>query len=140
MFTDYYSILAVSPDASPSEIRAAYRRLAQIHHPDVGGTPANFHAVQEAYDALSDPTRRRAYDAWRGELRVARSTHVAPTPAHSAESPEPLIPSEPLRPPRSTVPGPGSPLVDFERLFQEFDEFFDRLERQFLRPSWGRND
>ncbi len=140
MFPNYYSILAIRSDASPGEIRAAYRCLAKLHHPDVAGVPANFHAVQEAYDALSDPASRRAYDARGGKPRGARSIHVVPTPAHSPESPEPLIPSQPLRAPRSTVPGPGSPLVDFERLFQEFDEFFDRLERQFLRPSWGRNE
>lgn len=140
MLPDYYSILAVRSDASPGEIRAAYRCLAKLHHPDVGGARGDFQAVQEAHDVLSDLVRRCAYDAQRAKARDARSIRAVPTPAHSDENPEPLIPSQPLRVPRSTVLGPGNPLVDFERLFREFDEFFERLERQFLRPSWGRNE
>ncbi len=53
--------------------------------------------------------------------------------------PESLIPSEPVRPRQTAASRVGS-LDDVDRLFQEFDEFFDRLEEQFLQPSWGRND
>jgi len=45
MLPDYYSILSVRPDASPEEIRAAYRRLAKRLHPDVGGESVTFHAA-----------------------------------------------------------------------------------------------
>ena len=147
MLPDYYSILAIRPDASAEEVRAAYRRLAKRHHPDVGGEALAFHAIQEAYGALVDPARRRDYDAQRRQPRLTRSVRVEPVgypDAAPAESPEPLIPSEPLRPLRSTAPrtAPGfaASLDDLDRLFREFDEFFDNLEAQFLRPSWGRNE
>lgn len=143
MLPDYYSILAIRPDASPEEVRAAYRRLAKRHHPDVGGEAIAFHAVQEAYNTLADPARRREYDTQRREPRSSRRVHVKPhvEPMGFPDSqPEPLIPPEPLRPRRSATPGFASSLDDFDRLFREFDEFFDRLEGQFLRPSWGRNE
>ena len=144
MLPDYYSILAIRPDASPEEIRAAYRRLAKRHHPDVGGESIAFRAVQEAYDALGDPARRRAYDALRREHRsshpVRVKPHVEPMGYSDPQPPEPLIPAEPLRSRRSSPSGFSGSLDDLDRLFREFDEFFDRLEAQFLRPSWGRNE
>jgi molecular chaperone DnaJ len=60
----YYEILGLSPGASDSEIKAAYRRLALQFHPDSGrpGDVERFREIQEAYEALSDPERRRACD------------------------------------------------------------------------------
>jgi curved DNA-binding protein CbpA len=58
----YYDILGVSPAASPDEIRAQYRSLLHRIHPDRDGPAALFRQVQEAYEVLSDPARRRAYD------------------------------------------------------------------------------
>jgi curved DNA-binding protein CbpA len=62
---DYYKILEVTPDADEKEIRAAYRRLARQYHPDAGeGSSAEaFRAIQEAYDVLGDPERKRDYDS-----------------------------------------------------------------------------
>lgn len=62
---DYYDLLGVSPQASPAEVKAAYRRLAKTLHPDAGGSSALFRLVTEAYDALSDPIRRQRYDSER---------------------------------------------------------------------------
>ena len=65
MSTDYYETLGVSRDASHSEIKSAFRRLARELHPDVSAEPEadrRFRAVAEAYEVLSDPERRRAYD------------------------------------------------------------------------------
>lgn len=62
---DYYEVLGVSKDASPEEIKKAYRRLARKHHPDVSKEPdaeEKFKEVKEAYDVLSDPQRRANYD------------------------------------------------------------------------------
>lgn len=61
----YYDILGVSKAATADEIRAAYRKLARKYHPDVNKSPdaaEKFSEVQEAYEVLSDETKRRAYD------------------------------------------------------------------------------
>ena len=59
---DYYSILGVNKQATPEEIKKAYRKLASQHHPDKGGDTAKFQEIQTAYDTLSDPQKRQAYD------------------------------------------------------------------------------
>ncbi|TWG92709.1 curved DNA-binding protein [Luteimonas sp. J16] len=67
-FKDYYSVLGVEPNAGEAEIKSAYRRLARKYHPDVSKEPGaeeRFKAVNEAYEALRDPARRRAYDQLR---------------------------------------------------------------------------
>ncbi|MDV2482370.1 J domain-containing protein [Methanoculleus sp. Wushi-C6] len=61
----YYEVLGVAPDATPEEIRAAYRRLAKLYHPDVNSDPdagERFIAIQQAYETLSDPEARARYD------------------------------------------------------------------------------
>lgn len=64
---DYYGILGIHQDAEGQVIAAAYRALAKKYHPDVGGasTSARFLEIQEAYEVLSDPRRRDAYDIQR---------------------------------------------------------------------------
>jgi DnaJ-class molecular chaperone len=70
--TDFYSILGIPSSASPTEIKQAYRRLAMKWHPDRLDSSASaaarskFQSIQEAYDTLSSPTKRRSYDATRG--------------------------------------------------------------------------
>jgi DnaJ-class molecular chaperone len=65
---DYYEILGVGRDANKVEVKTAFRRLARELHPDVNDhDPAaeeKFKAAAEAYEVLSDPERRRAYDAY----------------------------------------------------------------------------
>ena len=64
---DLYEILGVRRDATPNEIKAAYRRLARELHPDVNGDPADqerFKEITGAYEILSDPSKRQRYDAF----------------------------------------------------------------------------
>jgi DnaJ-class molecular chaperone len=65
---DYYDILGVERDASRDELKNAFRRLARELHPDVNNhdpeAEEKFKAAAEAYEVLSDPERRRAYDAY----------------------------------------------------------------------------
>lgn len=68
---NHYAALGVWADASQDEIKATYRRLVQLHHPDAGGTPSRFLEIQSAYDMLGDPAARRRYDV---SLRPRQAT------------------------------------------------------------------
>jgi molecular chaperone DnaJ len=59
---DYYEILGVPRSASDDDIKKAFRKLARKHHPDTGGTEERFKEINEAYEALSDPEKRKQYD------------------------------------------------------------------------------
>jgi curved DNA-binding protein CbpA len=59
---ELYTRLGLQPDATPPQIRRAYRRAAKTAHPDAGGSPAQWAAILEAYETLMDERRRRIYD------------------------------------------------------------------------------
>lgn len=78
-----YDVLGLKPDASPDDIKKAYRKLAAKTHPDVAGAVMAplFMSVQDAYETLSDPGKRAAYD---------REISGAPQPpAYTETPPEP---------------------------------------------------
>jgi molecular chaperone DnaJ len=109
---DYYGILGVSRQATPDEIKRAYRRLAREYHPDVNGDPAAPEKIKEinaAYAVLSDPKKREIYDL--GGDPLSANGGMAGGPA-------------------------GSPFVDFQNIM---DAFFGtsatRGPRQRIRPG-----
>src|SRR5690606_24754026 len=65
---DYYEVLGVNRDAGDDEIKKAYRKLAMKHHPDRNpdskAAEEKFKEAKEAYEMLSDPSRREAYDRY----------------------------------------------------------------------------
>lgn len=95
----YYARLDLAWDASPSAIHTAYRRKARVLHPDIPGTgnAAAFVAVKEAYELLSDPLRRSAYD------RAARSLDRLRSVVDVAEE---IRPEAPPPPPAIKTRGP----------------------------------
>lgn len=58
-----YAVLGVEREASDDDIKSAYRRLVKEHHPDMGGSAEKFREVKEAYELLSDPEKRAAFDS-----------------------------------------------------------------------------
>lgn len=91
---NYYIILGVPANATQTDIKAAYRRLAKELHPDYYGEEhAPFQVLQEAYSVLSNPENRKSYDESLQDTASKRQPqHVAPARRYSADTVEPLVP------------------------------------------------
>ena len=132
----HYTVLRIPEDADPDRIRHAFRTLARQYHPDAGsGSSAEkFRAVVEAHDVLSDPQRRRRYDA---ALARSRSRNVVPSQTGSVYVAEPLIPTasrpESLFMRSRRVAVANDP---FDVLDETLDELFGRLNSQFAFRRW----
>ena len=87
-FQDYYAILGVPKTATQKEIKAAFRKAARKHHPDLNrddpGAERRFKEVNEAHEVLSDPEKRRRYDEvgprWREYEAWERAGRPGPDP------------------------------------------------------------
>lgn len=74
MANDYYKILGIERDANDDEIKKAYRKLAHKFHPDKsGGDEAKFKEINEAYQVLSDKSKRQQYDQFGQTFEQAQS-------------------------------------------------------------------
>ncbi|MDJ0843340.1 DnaJ C-terminal domain-containing protein [Crocosphaera sp.] len=87
---NYYAILGVSRDATAEEIKKSFRKLARQYHPDVnpGDTTAEekFKSINEAYDILSDETKRADYDRVRFGKTKRRPFRTPPRPPRNGSS------------------------------------------------------
>lgn len=117
---DYYVILGIPRSADAESIRSAFRGLVRQYHPDAGAGSSvqRFREIVEAYETLSDPDRRRHYDA---TLRpIIKPTRIEPL---IRDWPEPILSRSPLR---------SSRVVDLRTRYEDpFDELFRSLERLF---------
>lgn len=127
---NYYVVLGVARDASYEAIRQAFRALARQYHPDAGAGSSveRFRQIVDAYETLSDPARRRAYDH---SLAGSRLQPMSPQRVSVRFAPEPLIPGSPRR--TVTLRGPVVMRDDmFGQLFAE--DLFEMLDQLFFRP------
>jgi DnaJ-class molecular chaperone len=138
MARNYYLILGVGSDATPDQIKSAYRREAKKCHPDHSGEGSEpFLDIQEAYEVLGDPRRRQAYDDAldHGRKRAEQAAREAgPEPLQQRRCPvEPLIPTRRSSGSRTRFQGSSFP--------SPFEELFGRREREWdapIRPRTGR--
>jgi DnaJ-class molecular chaperone len=94
-FKDYYQTLGVAKTASDKDIKQAYRKLARKHHPDVNpgdkAAEAKFKEINEAYEVLGDPDKRRKYDElganWRMYEQAQQQGYAAGAGPFGAGSP-----------------------------------------------------
>ncbi|HUB62406.1 MAG TPA: J domain-containing protein [Puia sp.] len=141
-FIDYYKILGVSKTASQDEIRAAYRKLARKHHPDLNPNDkeANkkFQQINEANEVLSDPEKRKKYDQYGKDWQHAEAFEKAQQSAGAGR-----------RGPGGFGSGPGSATGGFSGFggfgggadsgegFGDSGEFSDFFESLFGRSARG---
>lgn len=93
-FLDYYKILEIDKNASPEDIKKAYRKLARKYHPDLNpndkSAEAKFKQVNEANEVLSDPEKRKKYDQygkdWKQAEEFEKAGHRQSRPRGQASS------------------------------------------------------
>jgi DnaJ-class molecular chaperone len=84
-FKDYYATLGVSKTATDKELKQAFRKLARKHHPDVNPgdkkAEAKFKEINEAYEVLGDPGKRKKYDELGANWRMYEQTEAQRGPS-----------------------------------------------------------
>jgi molecular chaperone DnaJ len=127
-----YAILGIEESADPAAIKRAYRRMAFQFHPDAGAHPdsSRFREINEAYEALLDPARRRADDADEAIVVRRRPGSGARESVSRRSSAEPLFRRRaPMR-----IPD------DFAAASPDIGEFLDHIAQNFFgfhRKSGG---
>jgi DnaJ-class molecular chaperone len=127
-YKDYYKVLGVTRSASTDEIKKSFRQLARKYHPDVNPgnkkAEAHFKEINEAYEVLSDPEKRRKYDTlgpnWQEQFGPATAASRARSPFATRT--------------RTSTPSGSSGSYDFADP-TGFSDFFEALFGR--RPSGG---
>jgi hypothetical protein len=98
IFIDYYDVLQVSQNAAPDTIQRVFRHLAKKCHPDLptGGNPEQFRQILNAYNLLTNPEKRAAYDLlhqeyWDRKYQILRQATDGTTLQNNAEIRERLL-------------------------------------------------
>ena len=105
--SDYYSVLGVNKNSSADEIKNSYRKLAREWHPDINKSPQaeeKFKEIGQAYETLSDPAKRLAYDnqgSAFAQFRQQRQVHKQPNSSLVIQVE--LTPFESMKPTTKTV-------------------------------------
>lgn len=79
-YKDYYKVMGLSREASPKDIKLAYRRLARKYHPDLNkdkDAEEKFKELGEAYEALKDPEKRRVYDQYARDWELNKNARAS---------------------------------------------------------------
>ncbi|MGH2521942.1 MAG: SUMF1/EgtB/PvdO family nonheme iron enzyme [Anaerolineales bacterium] len=135
----YYEILDVSPDATPEQIRSAYRILVQLHHPDrlqQANSSVRQYAeerlkkINEAYTVLSDPARRAKYDV----ATAARSRH----PEYEAPAESGAYPRRSYRPRRPATERAAYEAAYEEWAHQQAERYAEAREAEYARRAAQR--
>jgi curved DNA-binding protein CbpA len=137
MLPNYYAILGIPPTATLDEIRRAYRKAAFAAHPDRGGSHHLMLRINEAWDVLSNPDKRRAYD-------LQRASPPAPAARPSRPSGTSSRKPKPKRPPTSRPPTSRPPTFAriagslFGRAINTFNHWIDPASSKKRRSSGAR--
>ena len=128
-FKDYYATLGVARTAGADEIKQAFRKLARQYHPDVardkGNAEAKFKEINEAYEVLGDPEKRRKYDELGANWQAYEQAGATPPPGAR-------------RGPRGYTRAWSGPEGEYEFHFGGTTGFSDFFEQFFgTRPGGG---
>jgi len=145
---NYYEILGVESAATAEELKSAYRKLARKYHPDVAGNESaeKFKEITEAYDTLSDETKRKRYDILRGIFSYNKSTTDKTTQKEAqkayrqAQNQEEIIKEANKN--REKSQNQTSNTQDFSSMFNEFLDGFkqqSKSKKETHRPINGDN-
>src|SRR5262249_45835254 len=122
-FKDYYSTLGVAKTATEKEIKQAYRKLARKHHPDVNpgdkSAESRFKDINEAYEVLGDPEKRKKYDELGANWRNYEQAGPRPQGAQAGYEPGGFrtMTEEEMREMFGGPGGAGDPFSDFFHTF-----------------------
>ncbi|MBR2525451.1 DnaJ domain-containing protein [bacterium] len=145
---NYYEILGVDSTATAEELKSAYRKLARKYHPDVAGNESveKFKEITEAYETLSDETKRKRYDILRGIFNYNKSTTDRTTQKEAqkayrqAKNQEEIIKETYKNKEKSQKQNQNA--QDFSNMFNEFLDGFKsqaKSKKETHRPINGDN-